>query len=33
MKYINELHENENIKEVFLVRQRTSAVTKNGKPY
>ena len=33
MKYINELHENENIKAVFLVRQRTSAVTKNGKPY
>ena len=33
MKYINELHENENIKEVFLVRQRTSAVTKNGKAY
>ena len=33
MKYINELHENENIKEIYLVRQRTSAVTKNGKPY
>ena len=33
MKYINELRENENIKAVFLVRQRTSAVTKNGKPY
>ncbi len=33
MKYINELHENENIKEIYLVRQRTSAVTKNGKSY
>ncbi|MCR5790272.1 MAG: HD domain-containing protein [Lachnospiraceae bacterium] len=33
MKYIEAFHESDNIKDVYLVKQRTSAVTKNGKPY
>ncbi|MCR4739452.1 MAG: HD domain-containing protein [Lachnospiraceae bacterium] len=33
MKYIETFHESENIKDIYLVKQRTSAVTKTGKPY
>ena len=33
MKYIETFHESENIKDIYLIKQRTSAVTKNGKPY
>ncbi|MCR5735293.1 MAG: HD domain-containing protein [Lachnospiraceae bacterium] len=33
MKYIETFHENDNIKDIYLVKQRTSAVTKTGKPY
>ena len=33
MKYIETLHEGERISNIYLCKQRTSAVTKNGKPY
>lgn len=33
MKFIEALREGENIREIYLCKQRTSAVTKNGKPY
>ncbi|MCR4955676.1 MAG: HD domain-containing protein [Lachnospiraceae bacterium] len=33
MKYIETLHEGERVMAVYLCKQRTSAVTKNGKPY
>ncbi|MDO4478083.1 MAG: HD domain-containing protein [Lachnospiraceae bacterium] len=33
MKYINELHEGQYIQGVYLCKQKTSAVTKNGKDY
>ena len=33
MKYIESIHEGENISDVYLIKQKTSAVTKNGKPY
>lgn len=33
MKYIRDLREGERISTVYLCRHRTSAVTKNGKPY
>lgn len=33
MKYIQELHDGEHIAGVYLCRQKSSAVTKNGKPY
>ena len=33
MKYIETFHESDNIKDIYLVKQKSSAVTKNGKPY
>ncbi|MCR5108639.1 MAG: HD domain-containing protein [Lachnospiraceae bacterium] len=33
MKYIATFHENENIKDIYMIKQRTSAVTKTGKAY
>ncbi|MBQ7565299.1 MAG: HD domain-containing protein [Lachnospiraceae bacterium] len=33
MKYIQTFHESDNINDIYLVKQRTSAVTKNGKAY
>ena len=33
MKYIEMLREGENIREIYLCKQRTSATTKNGKQY
>ena len=33
MKYLESIHEGENISDVYLIKQKTSAVTKNGKPY
>ena len=33
MKFIETLREGENIREIYLCKQRTSATTKNGKPY
>ncbi len=33
MKYIGNFHEGENISDVYLIKQKASAVTKNGKPY
>lgn len=33
MHYINELREGERVNEIYLCKQKTSAVTKNGKPY
>ncbi len=33
MKYIQDLREGEKVQEIYLCKQKTSAVTKNGKPY
>lgn len=33
MRFIETLREGENIREIYLCKQRTSATTKNGKPY
>ncbi len=33
MKFINELREGERVGEIYLCKQKQSAVTKNGKPY
>lgn len=33
MKFINDLHEGERVSEIYLCKQKQSAVTKNGKPY
>ncbi len=33
MKYIENFHDGENISDIYLVKQMSSAVTKNGKPY
>lgn len=33
MKYINELREGENIREIYLCKSKRSAETRNGKPY
>ncbi len=33
MKYIKDLREGERVQGIYLCKQRTSAVTKNGKPY
>lgn len=33
MKFIETLREGENVREIYLCKQRTSATTKNGKPY
>lgn len=33
MRYINELREGDRINAIYLCKQKTSAVTKNGKPY
>ncbi len=33
MKYIQELHEGDRVQAIYLCRQHTSAMTKNGKPY
>ena len=33
MKYIQELHDGEHVMGVYLCKQKSSAVTKNGKPY
>lgn len=33
MKYIESMHEGERVNDIYLCKQRTSAVTKNGKPY
>lgn len=33
MKYIETMHEGERVNAIYLCKQRTSAVTKNGKPY
>lgn len=33
MKYIESLKESDNVKDIYFVKQKTSAITKNGKPY
>ena len=33
MRYISELHEGDRVNGIYLCKQRSSAVTKNGKPY
>ncbi len=33
MKYIKDFHDGDRVNDIYLVKQRTSAVTKNGKPY
>ena len=33
MKYIQDLREGEKVQEIYLCKQKTSAVTTNGKPY
>lgn len=33
MRYINDLHEGDRISGIYLCKQRSSAMTKNGKPY
>lgn len=33
MRYINELHEGDRVGDIYLCKQKQSAVTKNGKPY
>ena len=33
MKYIETFREGEKISEIYLCKHKTSAVTKNGKPY
>ena len=33
MKYISDLHDGEHINDIYLIKTRQSAVTKNGKPY
>jgi len=33
MKYIQDLHDGEHVQGVYLCKQKSSAVTKNGKPY
>ena len=33
MRYLNELHEGDRISGIYLCKQKTSAMTKNGKPY
>jgi len=33
MKYIQEFHDGDHVAGVYLCKQRTSAITKNGKPY
>ena len=33
MRYIETLREGERISEVYLVKSKTSALTKSGKPY
>ncbi len=33
MHFIETFHEGENIRDIYLVKQKTSAMTKNGKPY
>ncbi len=33
MRYINELHEGDNVTGIYLCRQKNSAITKNGKEY
>ena len=33
MKYIEQLRESDNVNDVYLIKHKQSAVTKNGKPY
>ena len=33
MRFINEIREGERISGIYLCRQKTSALTKNGRPY
>lgn len=33
MRFINELHEGDRVGDIYLCKQKQSAVTKNGKPY
>ena len=33
MKYLSDLHDGERVNDIYLVKTRQSAVTKNGKPY
>lgn len=33
MRFLNELHEGDRISGIYLCKQKTAAVTKNGKPY
>ena len=33
MRYINELREGDRVGDIYLCKQKQSAVTKNGKPY
>ena len=33
MRYISDLHEGDRISGIYLCKQRSSAMTKNGKPY
>lgn len=33
MKYLADLHEGEHINDIYLIKTKVSAVTKNGKPY
>ena len=33
MKYIENFHDGDNISDIYLIKNRQSAVTKNGKPY
>ena len=33
MKFIESLNDGENVSEIYFVKSKTSAVTKNGKPY
>lgn len=33
MKYLSDLHDGEHINDVYLIKTKQSAVTKNGKPY
>ena len=33
MKFISDLHDGDRVNDIYLVKTRQSAVTKNGKPY
>ena len=33
MKYLEQLRESDNVNDIYLIKHKQAAVTKNGKPY